>query len=621
MGDAVVAVIGREGMPTNALANEHHPRIRFAEDVALSFALGGLVIVPLAEVVLRRLFQSGISSAPSLVQHLTLIVGMLGGAIGARENRLLALSTLGDTLKGKLQLILQVFCGAAAAAISTSLCIAGIQFVAVEKTSAKILAYGIPIWVVQALLPAGFAIVALRLLHHSSPHWLGRTLAAFLAGAIVLITAFSPIAPVHLVVPALIALLLVSVVGVPVFVTLGGIALILFWGHDVPIASLPIDHYSLVTNPSIPAIPLFTIGGYFLAEGGAPKRLVRVFHTLFGQVPGGAAMVTALTCAFFTSFTGASGVTIIALGGLLLPVLLAEQYPERAALGLVTGAGSLGMLLPPCLPLILYAIVARVPIENIFLGGILPGILMMLGTAVWGIRQGRKAQIDRPRFEWAEARKAIWEAKWELLLPVVTFVSLFGGFATPVEAAAVTALYAFLAETVLYGDLSFRRDVPRILTECGLVVGGILLMLGVALGLTNYLVDADLTARIVEWGTSVIHSRWVFLLALNGFLLIVGCLMDIYSAIMIQVPLLVPLGQAFGINPIHLGIIFLANLEIGYLTPPIGLNLYMSSYRFKKPVLEILLSVIPIVLVMHFVVLLITFIPWLTTALPDWLGR
>ena len=332
-------------------------------------------------------------------------------------------------------------------------------------------------------------------------------------------------------------------------------------------------------------------------------------------------MVTALTCAFFTSFTGASGVTIVALGGLLMPVLLAEHYSERSALGLVTGAGSLGMLLPPCFPLILYAIVAKVPIEDVFLGGILPGILMMLGTAAWGIRQSRKANVDHPPFQWTEARQAIWEAKWELFLPVVTFASLFGGFATPVEASAVTALYAFLAETVFYRDLRFRRDVPRVLTECGLLIGGILLMLGVALGLTNYLVDADVTARIVEWGTSVIHSRWVFLLALNLFLLVVGCLMDVYSAIMIQVPLLVPLGRAFGVDPIHLGIIFLVNLEIGYLTPPIGLNLYMSSYRFNRPVSEVLLSVIPIVLVMHFVVLLITYVPWLTTALPAWFGH
>ncbi len=618
---SAATALAREPLPMNAAASSRNGRFRFAEELFLSFVLGGLVLIPLAEIALRRLFQSGISGASSLVQHLTLIVGMLGGAIAARENRLLALSTIGDTFTGRLRSISRVFCGAVAAVVSASLCTAGIQFVAAEKGAAKILAYGIPVWVVQGLMPAGFAVITWRLLRHSSPHWIGRIISAVLAGAIVWIAAFPPVAPAHWIVPASIVLALASIAGVPVFVTLGGFALILFWGRDVPIASLTIDHYSLVTNPSIPAIPLFTIAGYFLAEGGAPKRLVRVFHALFGQVTGGAAIVTAVTCAFFTSFTGASGVTIVALGGLLLPVLMAEQYSEKAALGLVTGAGSLGLLLPPCLPLILYAIVAKVPIENIFLGGIFPGILMMLGTAAWGFRESRKARADRPPFKWSEARTAIWEAKWELFLPVVTFASLFAGIATPVEAAAVTALYAFLAETVFYRDLSFRRDVPRVLTECGLVIGGVLLMLGVALGLTNYLVDADLTARVVEWATSVIHSRWVFLLALNAFLLIVGCLMDVYSAIMIQVPLLVPLGQAFGVNPVHLGIIFLANLEIGYLTPPIGLNLYMSSYRFRRPVSEIFWAVLPIVLVMHGVTLLITFVPWFTTALPDWIGH
>ena len=595
--------------------------LRHAEDLTLSLALSGLIAIPLAEIASRRLFPLGISSPASLVQHLTLIVGVLGSAVAARENRLLALSTFGGALKGKIGTSFRIVCSATSAAIGAALCIAGVQFVAAEMGAAKILAYGIPVWVVQALLPAGFAVIAVRVVRHSSRTRVGQIAAAIIAAVIVLAGIFPPVAPANLAAPALLLIAVASVFGVPVFVTLGGVALVLLWEHNVPIASLPIDHYSLVTNPSIPAIPLFTIAGYFLAEGGAPKRLIRVFHSLFGSVPGGAAIVTALTCAFFTSFTGASGVTIVALGGLLLPILGAEQYSDRAALGLVTGAGSLGMLLPPCLPLILYAIIAKVPIESMFMGGISPSILMMFGTAVWGIRQNRKSSVSRPAFDWGDARSALWEAKWELLVPAVAFTALFSGVATPVEAAAVTALYAFLAETVFHRDLSFRRDVPRVLTECGLVVGGILLMLGVALGLTNYLVDADVTARTVEWGTSIIHTRWVFLLALNAFLLIVGCLMDVYSAIMIQVPLLVPLGQAFGVNPIHLGIIFLANLEIGYLTPPIGLNLYMSSYRFKKPVSEVFLSVIPIVLVMHLVTLLITYVPWLTTALPNWLGH
>jgi C4-dicarboxylate transporter DctM subunit len=595
--------------------------LRYSENIVLSLALSALTIIPLAEIVLRRLTQSGISSAPSLVQHLTLIAGMLGGAIAARENRLLALSTVVDKLKGRWGAASKMFCGACAAAVSASLCIAGVQFVIAERAAAKILAYGIPVWVIQALLPLGFGMIAMRLIRHSSRTWIGRALSFALGSLIVLTGVFPPIAPERLMLPGLVTLAVATGLGVPIFVTLGGAALILFWGGGVPIASLPIDHYSLVTNSSIPSIPLFTLAGYFLSAGGAPKRLVRVFRALFGGVQGGSAIVTVFACAFFTSFTGASGITLVAIGGLLMPVLLAEKYSEKAALGLVTGAGSVGLLFPPCLPLILYAIVARVPVENMFLAGILPGCVMVAATAGWGIQQGQKGYIAKQPFEWREAGRALWEAKWELLLPVVTLAALFGGFATAVEASALTALYAFVAEVFIYRDLSLHRDVLRVTTECGLLIGGVLLMLGVALGLTNYLVEAEVTARTVAWTTSAIHSRWVFLLVLNLFLLIVGCLMDIYSAIMIQVPLLVPIGQAFGINPLHLGIIFLANLELGYLTPPIGLNLFMASYRFNKPVSEVLRAVMPIAIVMFAGVLLITYVPWLTTALPAWLGH
>ena len=591
--------------------------LRLTESLTLSLAMAAMTIIPLAEIVLRRMSLPGISGAPSIVQHLGLIVAMTGGAVAARENRMLSLSTAIDRLKGRLQLAAHICCGGFAAAIGVSLCIAGVQFATAEREAGKILAYGIPIWFFQTLIPAGFAIISMRLIHHSSNSWTGRFVAAGIASAIVIAGIFPPISSPQLVIPGLILLGIATTLGVPVFVTLGGAALILLWGRDVPIASLPVDQYSLVVNPAIPTIPLFTLAGYFLAEGGAPKRLVRVFRALFGGIPGGSAIVTALACAFFTSFTGASGITIVAIGGLLMPVLLAERYSEKASLGLVTGSGSLGLLFPPCLPLILYAIVAKVPIEEIFLAGIIPGVLMVAGTAWWGIWQGRHSNVPRQKFEWGEAMSAIWQAKWELLLPVVTLAALFGGFATPVEASALTALYAFVAEVVIYRDLSLRRDVLRVMTECGLLVGGVLLILGVALGLTNYVVDADVTARMVEWTTSAIHSRWIFLLALNGFLLIIGCLMDIYSAIVIQIPLLVPIAVAYGVDPLHLGIVFLANLEVGYLTPPVGLNLLMASYRFGKPVPKVFRAVMPIVIIMHAVVLLITFVPWLTTALPS----
>lgn len=313
--------------------------------------------------------------------------------------------------------------------------------------------------------------------------------------------------------------------------------------------------------------------------------------------------------------------TILALGGLLMPILIAARYPERKALGLLTGAGSLGLLFPPCLPLILYAIVARITIERMFLGGILPGILLVAITAWWGARQGPKIESGKKRFEARPAARAIWEAKWELLLPVVAITSLFGGFATPVEAAALTALYAFAIETFVYRDLRVRRDVPRVMAECGLLVGGVLLILGVALGFTGYLIDAQIPTRALDWVTASIQSPWVFLLLLNALLLVVGCLMDIFSAIVVIVPLIVPMGEAFGIDPVHLGIVFLANLELGYLTPPVGMNLFLASYRFGKPLPEVYRAALPMLAVLLAGVLVITYVPAMTTVLPAWLGR
>ena len=301
-----------------------------------------------------------------------------------------------------------------------------------------------------------------------------------------------------------------------------------------------------------------------------------------------------------------------------MTVLRSQRYSERDALGLITGAGSLGLLFPPCLPLILYAIIANVEIKSMFLGGLLPGTVMLVATAAWGFFIQGRGHESQPGINWKEAGAAVWAAKWELLLPVVAVVALFGGFATPVEAAALTAFCAFLVETLIYRDLKLTGDVSRVMAECGLLIGGVLLIQGVALGFTNYLVTSEITAHAAEWTTSTIHSRWIFLLVLNLFLLVVGCLMEIYVAIIVQVPILVPIGKAYGIDPVHLGIIFLANLELGYLTPPVGLNLILSSYRFNKPLPEVMRSAIPMMLVLGVGVLVITYVPWLTTMLPSW---
>jgi tripartite ATP-independent transporter DctM subunit len=311
-----------------------------------------------------------------------------------------------------------------------------------------------------------------------------------------------------------------------------------------------------------------------------------------------------------------------------MPVLMGAGYSERSTLGLLTGSGGLGLLFPPSLPLILYAIVASsntkgagVTIEKMFLGGLGPGVVLV-GMAIWlGLRLAPKETSTRPVFDRVEAGRAIWAAKWELLLPFVALVALFGGFATPVEAAAVTAFYAFVIESFAYRDFRGPREVSRVMAECGLLVGGVLLILGVALGFTNYLIDAQVPTRAVEWVTGAMHSRYAFLLALNLCLLLVGCVMDMYSAIVVVVPIIVPLAVAYGIDPIHLGIIFLANMELGLLTPTAGINIFLSSYRFKKPVLQVSRAVLPMQCVLLIGLLLITYVPPLTTFLPHWLGR
>ncbi|PYR63794.1 MAG: C4-dicarboxylate ABC transporter permease [Acidobacteria bacterium] len=601
------------GVATTAPATPIADRPRFGihsiEDAALSIALVAMVVLPLAEGMLRSTLHTGITGASIIVQHLGLLVGMIGGAIAAREGRLLALSTVGDTvLRGRTKRIGRIFYASVSALIAAFLAVAGQRFVENERSFGKILVYGIPVWAIELALPVGFAVIAVRLLYRASETWRDRFAAAALASVMGVLVLTVPEASTRLFVPALLVLAVAVVIGAPAFVALGGTALILFWWIEVPIAAIPISHYSLVMNPTIPTLPLFTLAGYLLAESRAPARLVRVFNALFGRFRGGPAVVTVLVCAFFTSFTGASGVTILALGGLLMPILLEARYSEKDALGLITGAGSMGMLLPPCLPVIVYAIIARVDLKAMFLGGFVPALLMIVVTAWWGVRRGPRAIAARAPFDARKARAALWDAKWELLTPFVALGALFSGLGTPVEAAALTALYVLIVETALHRDLHVLRDVPRVMTECGLLVGGILL------------VTAQVADRAVEWTTATIHSPILFLLLLNVFLLIVGCLMDIYSAIIIQVPLLVPLGVAFGVDPIQLGIIFLSNLELGYLTPPVGLNLYMSSYRFGKPVPTVLMSVLPIIIVLHIGTLLITYIPPLTTALPRWFG-
>ena len=596
----------------------------YAENLVLTLCLAAMVLLPLSEIVLRKLFSTGITGAQGFLQHLCLVVGMVGGVVAARDRRLIAISTLEIYLKGIWLDLSRIIATGFAAAMAAALAIGGWKNAGFEEAG-KMLGYGISVKGIEYTIPVGFALIALRVLWHGSNKWRARLAALALAAAVVAAGYFTG-DPSTMLWPALTLLLIAAVAGSPLFAILGGATVLLLWARDETLSSIAISHYQLVTNPMLPTIPLFTLAGYLLAEGGATKRLVRLFLAVTGSTRGGPAIVTALVCAFFTTFTGASGVTILALGGLLLPILRAAKYPERSAVGLVTAAGSLGLLFPPCLPLILYTVIANVgssgadkpiDINQMFLAGIVPGILLVITTIAWGIYKAPKDSATRPKFDGREAVAALWEAKWEVALPVVTLVALFGGFATIVEAAAVTALYAFLIEVVIHRDLNIFRDVPRVMTECGLLIGGVLLVIGLAYGFTqNFLIDAGIPELATEWITNTIHNKILFLLLLNVFLVLVGCLMDIFSAIIVVVPLIVPLSRADGIDPLHLGVIFLANLEAGFLTPPVGMNLLIASYRFKKSMTEVTLSVLPMLIILHIAVLLITYVPFLTTWLP-----
>ncbi|MCH9650107.1 MAG: TRAP transporter large permease subunit [Deltaproteobacteria bacterium] len=580
-----------------------------------------MVLLPLVEIVARKLFGIGVPGSAAFTQHLTLWVGFLGAALAATEGKLLALATGELIPKGRFRSLSGGFAGAVAAGISTLLFWACFDLIVLEREAETMIAAGVPVWIGQLAMPIGFGLIAVRLVWRSSARWPGRLLALAAIGVATWIARHPELLEFRPAWPGLLILLVATLLGGPIFAAIGGFAVLLFMAEGVPAAAVPAETYRLVVSPTLPAIPLFTLAGFLLAEGKSSTRLLRVFRAFFGWMPGGTAVVCAVVCAFFTAFTGGSGVTILALGGLLFHALQSDGYREEFSLGLLTASGSLGLLFPPALPLILYAIVAKVPIEDLFIGGLIPGLLLVLLLVIWGVREGWLQGARRIPFEGKEAGKALWQGKWELLLPVVVLIAIFSGWATPVEASAVAALYALVVQAFVHRDLSLTQDLPRVLRHCTVLVGGVLIILGVAMGLTNYLVDAQVPTRVVDWAQGHISSPLVFLLALNVFLLLVGCLMDIFSAIVVVVPLIVPLGVAFGIHPVHLGIIFVANLELGYLTPPVGLNLFLASYRFEKPLLLIYRAALPMLLILGVGVLLITYVPGLTTGLLTLLGR
>lgn len=408
--------------------------------------------------------------------------------------------------------------------------------------------------------------------------------------------------------------------GTPLFVMFGAVALYLFMQADIDSSAIMIEFYRLAAAPTLSAIPLFTFAGFLLAESGAPKRLVNLAQSVVGYIPGGLPVVTIVACAFFTAFTGASGVTIIALGGLLYPALVKENYRDRFSIGLVTSCGSIGLLLPPSLPLILYGLIGQVSIDKLFIAGLLPSLLLIFALSLYSIVIATRHKVKRVPFELKQVYRALLEAKWEIPLPIIILYGIYGGLITANEAAAITALYVFVVEVLIKRDIHLTRDVPKIMVESITMVGGILIILGVAMGLTNYLVDIELPTTIFNWVKPHISSQAMFLLLLNIFLLVVGCLMDIFSAIIVVVPIITPIALKYGVNPVHLGIIFLTNLEVGYLHPPLGLNLFISSFRFKRSLYELYWATLPFLILVVLCLLAITYLPALSLLLIDVLG-
>ena len=406
-------------------------------------------------------------------------------------------------------------------------------------------------------------------------------------------------------------LIVLALLGAPLFAVIAASAMFGFSREGIDLSVMAIEFFGIAETPVLVAIPLFTFAGFLLSEGGAPRRLVRLSEALLGWLPGGLAMISLAACALFTAFTGASGVTIVALGALLFPALVQAGYSERFSLGLVTASGSLGLLFAPSLPLILYGVVAEVPIDDLFIAGIIPGMLMLVLLALYGYWMNRNARGSREAGSLRAVVAAIREAKWELPLPFVVLGGIYSGYFAVSEAAAVTVFYVAIVEFVVLREVPWR-NAGRIVRDSMVLVGAILFILGMSLASTNYLIDVGVPQRMFEMISEHVAGPGTFLAALLVFLLVLGAILDIFSAIVLVVPLVVPVAAQFGIHPVHLGIVFLAAMELGYLTPPVGLNLFISSYRFERDIAAVYWATLPFLLVLAVCVVIIAYVPELS---------
>lgn len=588
------------------------PTIRRIDEAIASLALGLMAVIPLVEISVRPFMGKGIENASLFVQHMGLVLAMWGAIAAERNGHLTSLGRLFEQGEQFAHIAAGVICGV--------LTWASWQFVLSEIASPKELAYDIPVWWLQITMPLGFALLGVKLAARGvNNQWrklafalllpvMGVAFAAWMDGEVVLLW------------PCVLVLLAALLCGAPIFVVLGGLALALFASDGLPLASIALSHYQITVNPSLPALPLFTLAGLVFAKTDAAKRLGIVFMAFFGHGVLGTVIAATVLCSFFTAFTGGSGVTILALGGLLLPLLRNVGYPEQRSISLVTSASALGVLLAPSVPLIMYAIIARVPINTMFLAGLMPAIVMVVCLLLFGgYLHGHEGHAPKHTLN-LSLINAFSQAKWEILAPFVATGSLVSGLATPTESAALTAIYAVLTQSIAHKELNWQL-LGECLSQCAQIIGGVMLILGMALGLTNYLVDAGIPDLAIDWVQGITQNKFVFLLALNVFLFLAGALMEIYAAIVVLVPLLLPLAVSYGIDPIHFGIIFLANMEMGFLCPPAGMNIFFASAVFKQPIRKVAVSVLPALSAIFIGTLIISWLPFVATGLPEYLGQ
>ena len=586
------------------------------ENFVCYFCFAIIVSFPVFQILSRSIDFFSIPASQEIVQHMTLWIAFIGAVLATRSNRLLAVVREPVFKQSSEFNIGHFLVHAVSAGIVFLLAVSYLKMIQIGIQYPEFVAPFIPIWFAQSIIPIGLFLIWYHMIITSSNklnYRLFLVLYSFLTVGIFYYWQFPFSNEIFLTIKVLATLALVAF-GLPIFIVLATLSVLFFlseptdWATNFDLISTISDSaYRIVVSPTLAAIPIFTLAGYILAESNISRRLLEFFKASLGWLPGSTVLIVVLLCAFFTALTGGSGVTILALGAILYPILVEEGYSEVFSLGLITTAGSLGLLFPPSLPAIIYSVTAGINPIDLFKQGFLPALFLLLVVVSYGFYH-RPPKQKKTKFSLKDSMQALSVAKWEIVIPILIVLGLFSGFATLVECAALLVIYVLFVELYIYKDMSIN-DIPKIVIDCATLVGGVLIILGFAMGFTGYLVDAQIPLKILHFAQQAIESKIIFLLALNILLLIAGCIMDVFSAIIVIVPLIAPLAAYFGIDPIHLAIIFIANLELGYITPPVGMNLFLSSYRFDKDMPTVYKATMPYFFIRLIGVLFITYIP------------